>query len=466
VVNAVPLWSEGFWYLVPTLAAAAIYLALAVAVLFLGFSRPVIRAFALFLFVSGVGLLLISLAALYEEPSNTGFWSRVGNYFALALPVTFAWFISLYPSRRRWLLPGRWAPVPFLALAALMLGMYAYDHHLYMDERIPWWQGQEGFLADIYHVAYIVMVAAAPLFAWDYFRGVHRDERRSLILFSLAIAMATAYYIVPYVWWLSTGVIPLFRENPHFAVTRLTQQVGEMALLLLTAGIVAWNAVRNPDHRARKTARRYLVALAVPALLALWLVSDVSTGTWLEGMARFLNGFLYWFWDVVIALVLTYCVASQRMLGSERLLKWTIRRGTLAAIFLGVLFVTTEIAQNFFSAELGWAAGGVVTGLVLLAAVPLQRFADRVANAALPNVQDSDDYIVHRKSEMYRAALEDAGPAANRTANDREFLAQLKDQLQISDQLAARLEVQVFEAARRSAPPGSTALAAGADSEG
>lgn len=57
----------------------------------------------------------------------------------------------------------------------------------------------------------------------------------------------------------------------------------------------------------------------------------------------------------------------------------TAYRGTLAGVALASLIVTAQIAQNFLGAKYGVYFGGLVAGVVLVAAFPLQQRLERLA---------------------------------------------------------------------------------------
>ena len=58
-------------------------------------------------------------------------------------------------------------------------------------------------------------------------------------------------------------------------------------------------------------------------------------------------------------------------------------------MFVAVIFVISEGASQFLSDELGKVAGLLAAGVVMFFLAPLQRFAERVASAAMPNTQNN-----------------------------------------------------------------------------
>jgi uncharacterized membrane protein YebE (DUF533 family) len=128
-------------------------------------------------------------------------------------------------------------------------------------------------------------------------------------------------------------------------------------------------------------------------------------------------------------LILGYAILRQQLLGIELKLKWTLRRGALAAIILAAFFVVSQLVQTFVGGFVPGLAGAAVAGLLLFAITPLQRFADRLADKAMPGVADTKEYRTVRKREVYRAAVESAMEDGVITAKERGVLATLADQL-------------------------------------
>ncbi len=114
-------------------------------------------------------------------------------------------------------------------------------------------------------------------------------------------------------------------------------------------------------------------------------------------------------------------------------------------IFIGVFFASAQIAQAFLTTEYGWALGGLVAGLLLLAINPLQRFATRVADVAMPNVHDTEEYRTVRKREVYRAALDEILTDGHITAKERRTLIRLQEQLGQHAAHAQTIEAEVLE---------------------
>lgn len=139
-----------------------------------------------------------------------------------------------------------------------------------------------------------------------------------------------------------------------------------------------------------------------------------------------------------------YGVTRYNLFDIDLKVKWTIKQSTLAAAFVGV----------FFAGSLGPVMGLGKAGLLVFAIAPLQRVAERVADAALPGVRGSPEYDTFRKLEIDRAALESAAEDGETTPKERAVLATLRKQLSVGAEDASTLEADVL---RREGSPADLA---------
>ncbi|MBI4394016.1 MAG: hypothetical protein HY556_09515 [Euryarchaeota archaeon] len=154
---------------------------------------------------------------------------------------------------------------------------------------------------------------------------------------------------------------------------------------------------------------------------------------------------------LLLDVFLAYGMLRTQLFDVDVRIKWTIKQSTVAAAFIAVFFIASEAAQQFFASSLGSYAGIVAAGLLVFAIAPLQRAADKVADAAMPRVNDTSEYLSFRKLEVYRAALEGAVADGVVTEREREILSRLRDKLGITDRDAAAMESDVMAAARGAA---------------
>jgi hypothetical protein len=145
--------------------------------------------------------------------------------------------------------------------------------------------------------------------------------------------------------------------------------------------------------------------------------------------------------DVVATLgtatLLGYAILRTQVFDVDVRLRWTVSRGTLVAIFLGVFFVVAQIAQGYLQQTQGYVVAGVATGALLLAIRPLERLADRVANAAVPGAArlSRDD-----RSRVYLEAAREAWADGSISRDERAMLDRTRTALGITADEALRLE--------------------------
>ncbi|MGQ0536131.1 MAG: hypothetical protein ACT4PT_08670 [Methanobacteriota archaeon] len=202
-------------------------------------------------------------------------------------------------------------------------------------------------------------------------------------------------------------------------------------------------------------ARKQLAAYAAGAV-----AHDVIFASGLYGLRLHLNdlireGIAPPAWEVKVSLLyhavagacflvaLSYGILRTQLFDIDLKIKWTLRRGTLVAVFVGVFFVVAEAVQNFLADEYGWLLGGVAAGALLLAIRPLEGAANRVADAAMPHVRDDHEYVAFRKLEVYKGAVEEMLSDGALTEKDRTVLAGLRRRLGIADGAAAAVERDV-----------------------
>ena len=137
--------------------------------------------------------------------------------------------------------------------------------------------------------------------------------------------------------------------------------------------------------------------------------------------------------------VLVYGILRVQLFDVDLRLKATIGRGTLVAFFVGALIVVAQLAQNFLSDAYGWAAGGLAAGLLLVALHPLQRAAERVADAAMPSVRDTTEWRDERKVALYRTAVRLALSDRSISRDKEMHLADLATQLGLDPRSALEL---------------------------
>jgi len=182
---------------------------------------------------------------------------------------------------------------------------------------------------------------------------------------------------------------------------------------------------------------RLAMLLPLPVLSnVLALVLDASAAT-----ERFLNGT----WRLSMPLFVTYALVRYRLFDIDLAAKATIRRGTVASAFVAVFFVVSESAANFLGDWLNSAYVGLVAaGLLIFLLHPLYRLADRVAEAAMPEVADTAAWRKRKREEAYRAAVEFVLADGRITIAEHRRLMRMAERLGLPerDEIRVRREVE------------------------
>jgi len=143
---------------------------------------------------------------------------------------------------------------------------------------------------------------------------------------------------------------------------------------------------------------------------------------------------------IVFVLLLVYAILRTQLFDLDLKLKWSLRRGTVVAIFAAVFIVVAQVAQEFLSGAFGWLAGGIAAGAMIIAIRPIERAADRVAERTMPQVQATPAYVAFQKMEVYKAAVEEVLADGAVSQKDRRVLERLRAQLGLSADDARAME--------------------------
>lgn len=211
----------------------------------------------------------------------------------------------------------------------------------------------------------------------------------------------------------------------------------------LLATAIAWRRATGPI--ARRQAGILAVAFGTRDLfwggmfLVLTFAANELSLTALALLVQMAAGAL-----LVYVVLTAYGVASSHLLDIELRVKWTVERGTVAAVFVAVFFVVSEGAQTMLSERLGHWIGLLVMGALIFVLAPLQGAGKRLASAALPGVQDTPEYRSFRRLQIYGEAVAAALEDGQISPVERAILRRLATSLDLHPQEAADLEDELM----------------------
>jgi hypothetical protein len=297
----------------------------------------------------------------------------------------------------------------------------------------------DGFLLATYLPALAVLIRSKLLAPFESVRWMR-------VMLGLAAINALCVFAFPDLYLGGVGPI----RNPREMATSIGPGcVALFALLVLSYafGLIATLVARQAAHGPLARRQATMLALAFGARDASWgVVYSIGLAGALFGASGVIVSLPWLFsaltaFGLILYVVLTaYGVASANLFDIDLKVKWTLERGTIAAIFIAVFFVVSEGAASFLSQQLGSLVGILATGALVFALAPLQRAVERFANQAMPSVQDTPEYKAYRKLQIYGEAVAEAMREGGVSPIQRVVLNRLRVQLGLDDQDALAFE--------------------------
>lgn len=246
-----------------------------------------------------------------------------------------------------------------------------------------------------------------------------------------------------------------------FAVLLSPLEIGATLLYLslsvlfgfaLVASVHAWRAAETSAVRAR--ARSFALAFGFRDVCwglvyagAVWLIFSgkyAITEIDADDPVQMALNIVYACGTLLYVPLITYGILRAHLFDIDLRVQWTIKQSTVASVFVAIFYLVSEGANRYLSSELGNIAGLLAAALVMFFLAPLQRFADRVASAAMPNTQNTAEYAAFRKMQVYEEALAEAHYEGGVTAKERALLDRLRDTLGISAVDARSIESELM----------------------
>jgi peptidoglycan/LPS O-acetylase OafA/YrhL len=138
---------------------------------------------------------------------------------------------------------------------------------------------------------------------------------------------------------------------------------------------------------------------------------------------------------------LVYVILRAGLLGVP-LPRFAVKRGTVAAGALAILFIVAQVAQNFFSAEYGLLSGGIIAGTFLFAASPIQKRIERMGERK-PSERAPKPSAAKEQEAAYRDAVRLALRDRRFEADEELAIANLADRLGLTAMRAIEIRLAV-----------------------
>ncbi len=256
----------------------------------------------------------------------------------------------------------------------------------------------------LYIMMTYMMVTTLAL-AFSYKRAPSRDKA--------ILAAAMIAYPLAQVW------VQSFDGDPYpgkYVVVAVNALIGPLLALFL------WSRTGQKGG-APKFVMGVVIAFVLASAISVLFLDAVS----LAGFARVFD----------ITLV-SYAILRLQYMGVDVTVRWGLSKSTVAAVFVAVFFVVSEVAQAFFGERLNSEYMGIAAaGLLLLAISPLQRLGDRVAQRAVPGVAVSAGA---RAADVYRRQVQQAWQDGRISPSERLMLRTLRKDLGLTIESADTIE--------------------------
>lgn len=241
------------------------------------------------------------------------------------------------------------------------------------------------------------------------------------------------------------AAFPLWAEAMLYAggaIQSPTLYSGLLGMLIFSAAPVMRLAATGWGLRAAGSSRTVLALVLVSLAIA-------TTGSLLgdDGAARLgVSGVVLVGANVAALLLLRrHGLFGDASAGRRRV---RLSKGMVASLGLAALFITAQVAQNFFSAKIGLYSGGIVAGAVVFVAYPLQRAAERAVERGRRGDEAEGGPLA-----IYRSQVELAWKDGRMGANERMMLRDLRVRLGLAAEEAETVDHDV--ASRHTRPRGA-----------
>ncbi len=368
------------------------------------------RAFALLVAVNAAWDLALGFLLVATDAATQLAYARASNHFGIWTKAALIAFLFIYPTRRRHahLVIGLLAVAAPITTVALAL-------------RPDLWANAAGEGGPLMLTALLwmpLLVVTSLVMVLDG-RGKTTDPSRLVVTMALLVyPLGTFAQALDASRW-------TFGPNALNAIADISYN-----LAFATAPLVAIAVIAQAWKTGARPLAAFLGAVAT-ALVGISFLIEAGIDTF-SGLAA-----------ISFGLLTGYALARTKLFDLDLRLKWTLSRGTVAAIFLAVFFVVAQVAGEFLSNTYGYLAGGAAAGILVFAFNPLQRAAERIADRAMPQAQATPEYFHTRKLEVYRAALEGALTDGEITPKERDILIRLQLELGIANADARTLESEL-----------------------
>lgn len=392
------------------------------------------RIFALLLFLRGLTFFLGPLRFEANTADGSVLWANLAPYAILPVVFIVAAFLSLYPQRRG-LGRSRWGMLLLLAIAVGFEVWYALDHSAYatVGYATPAPYSDFGPLFVFTGLRLPALALAGYILAGDYQADPHGSRGFSLFLMVAAFTLNGLYDGM-------LGLLDLIETaagRPDWFPwlwTRWWPPALALPISLATCLRLLPILRRTRDHPGLQEVSRFFVA-AVPLALVSPFVRLLPYAN-----AEDLATFILAIWRLAIPFLLAYALLRYQLFDIDIRLKDGVRRGIIIVAFTVTFFLVSEAAESLVQGDRGPIFGIVAAGFLALGARPVQRFAERVSDAFMPDTKPIAEQTYEERTAFYLEQYRLITTDGQVTPKERRMLGRLQRTLSLSDDAVHDLE--------------------------
>lgn len=201
--------------------------------------------------------------------------------------------------------------------------------------------------------------------------------------------------------------------------------------------------------------RGYLLLIGSAALCALFLVPAQRIR---PDLVNVLDGIFSGFWTLTLPIIVTYAIVRHQLFDVDVRIHKAVKRGTVLATFFAAFFAVSEGAQAYFSSLWGTVFGILSAALLVFVLAPIQQFAEKVADATVPDVKAIEKMSTSERRIFYREQVHIAWGDGVLNRKERALLDHLSKMLGLTPEETGRLEQEALqEVGQAQAPPAAAA---------
>lgn len=217
----------------------------------------------------------------------------------------------------------------------------------------------------------------------------------------------------------------------------------------LVATLLVWRASKSTAQRRKNGALAIAFASRDITWGGIYMFASViimlgvdQSATWIRQMGIY--GCLMASLGYISYVCLTaYGIAFLHILNIDIKIKKTLKRSTVTAMFVAFFFIVSELSAALLSDQIGTILALIASGALLFFLAPLQELATNFADKAMPSVQDTPEYQIFRRLQIYGAAVEDSAKQGPLVGVQRVALDRLLQELELSKEDARSIETEL-----------------------